>query len=192
MANTNNMNVVEEPVEMKPYRNQLRITGAWILPGNFRNFIGEDRYGSGRGETQPYFTVDLSRSRRIEVGSEEFGWRDATIEDLIDYGWRVKEGLPNPNDPDAEPSWRLKVNLGFDSMYTKPKVKSYTPDSDMPTELTKETVGVLDKAFIEKANLILNPSKRRIPGDGMRSAYVVVAHFHIRNTNRSASFDDWE
>lgn len=189
MANNKNMNV-EEPAEMKPYRNQLRITGAWILTGNFRNFVGEDRYGNGSAAVQPYFTVDLTKSNRLEVGCEEFGWRDATIEDLIEYGWRIKEGNPNPNDPDAEIPYRLKVNCGFDSLYSKPIIKQYLPSEELPIELNKDTVGILDKAYIERANLILNPSRRKVPGDGLRSAYVVVAHIHTRNTNRT-SYSDW-
>ncbi len=191
MINKNN-NFNDIPEEMKTYNNCLRITHANIMPGRFRNCKGETRFGNDN-EGQ-YFHINLMKSDNIEIGNFKTDiWRPATLDDLREYGWRIKELPANPAYPDSEDTYLLKVKFDFANPYSKDwnsVVKVYDTGDDTVTELDSTTVGILDRAYIEKANLKIRPTNPN-GRDQLRSAYVYEAHIYIRPAFVTSG-SDWD
>lgn len=115
------------------------------IPMKTRNFRGEER---------PPYNAKGERNFSIIIDPEQ-----VDIQDLIDKGWNIRQGKPNPEDPDYEPPYFLRVKVKFfpngdDRARLNPKVIVITSAGDMLMD--EESIGDLDTDEIMKANLTIS------------------------------------
>ena len=115
------------------------------IPMKTRNFRGEERlpYNS-KGE----------RNFSVIIDPEQ-----VDVKELIDKGWNIRQGKPNPEDPDYIPPFFLRVKVKFfpanhDLAYLNPKVVVVTSSGEMLMDET--SIGDLDTDEIMKANMTIS------------------------------------
>ena len=113
-----------------------------------RNFSGKER-GNVNREGDRNFCVFLDPEQ-------------VDCEQLILDGWNIKKSV-NENDPQAEPSYMLRVKvkfhpIGSDLARLNPKIKVLTKNGEMMMD--EENVGDLDGAQILKASMMISGTWR--------------------------------
>lgn len=109
----------------------IRIDNARII---FRNFAGEERQYNPKGQ----------RNFCVLINPE-----DAYI--LRDNGWKIKVLKPREEGDQEQPYLPVAVRFGA----YPPKIVMVT--SNGQTQLTEETVGLLDTAEISNVDIIIRP-----------------------------------
>lgn len=94
--------------------------------------------------------------------------------DLKDLGWNVK--IRKPRDEEDEVAHYIKVNVSY--RFKAPKVMLHTKRN--VTELTEETVGLLDNADIITCDMVINPSHWEANGNSGISGYLDSLHVVIQ------------
>ena len=180
-----------ENVENRAPKMALRITGGYIRPNRrdsnektWRNFAGSPtRFNSRGGDRR--FVVDLNRCERLEYGNELLGYRPITVDELIDLGWKIKVYDNREQYPESTPAANLTVVVGYhddpEQKWRDPKVRQYTSQGSV--ELTEQTIGALDNAWIDTSKMILSTSKTM-------TAYLQMMHVYLKETNYG--FYDWD
>ena len=107
-----------------------------------------------RGEARPPYNAQCERNFSIIVDPEQ-----VDVQDLIEKGWNIRHGKPNPEDPDYEPPYFLRVKVKFfplndDRARMNPKVIVITSAGDMLMD--ENSIGDLDTDEIMKANLTIS------------------------------------
>ena len=115
------------------------------IPMKTRNFGGAER---------PPYNAKGERNFSIIVDPEQ-----VDIQELIDKGWNIRQGKPNPEDPDYEPPYFLRVKVKFfpandDRARLNPKVIVITSAGDMLMD--EDSIGDLDTDEIMKANMTIS------------------------------------
>lgn len=115
------------------------------LPTRTRNFRGEER--------RPY-NAKGERNFSVIIDPEQ-----VDVEDLIAKGWNIRKGKPNPEDPDYEPPYFLRVKVKFfpegdDRARMNPRVVVVTSNGDMM--LDENSIGDLDTDEIMKCNMTIS------------------------------------
>lgn len=141
------------------------IKDARIAPGRFRNFTGERRNFNDEGDRN--FTLFLDNN---------------TADQLRADGWNVRVLAPRDADDDEQPILRVKVN--FAGKYP-PRVVMVNHGKKTP--LTEETIGLLDTAEIEKADICIHPYEwHNARGESGVSAYLKTLYVTIRDDDEFA------
>ena len=120
-----------------------------------RNFRGLERVSDGKvvnREGERNFCVFLKPDQ-------------VDCEQLIENGWNIKKS-ENPTDPQAEPSYMLRVKVkyhpdGSDLKRLNPRVLVCTQNGEM--EMDEDNIGDLDSAQIVKANMTIHGTWRESP-----------------------------
>lgn len=124
-----------------------------ILPGAWRNFSGIEGTYNPAGK----------RNFNIQLTDDQF-------DRLNSLGYNVKITKPNPNDPDAEPTKYIKVNVKFNSY--GPKIHVYTTTSDECTEFGEDQISLLDDATIVEADVVIRPYEWKVQGNSGITPYL--------------------
>lgn len=133
--------------------NNIQIENAVI---KFRNFRGEtDRYNTTGKRT---FAVLLSHDQAVSLEEE---------------GWNVKYLKPLEEGDDPQPY--LNVEVKFD--HVPPTVRMISGKKS--TKLDEDSIGLLDYAEIECADLIISPYQWEVSGRSGIKAYLKKAWFTI-------------
>lgn len=137
-------------------RNSITIENAHLLGGSFKNFSGK----------ASKFTPEGVRTFCVAIDPE-------TAEKLRFDGWNVKQ--LKPRDEDEEPLDYLQVRVSYKGR--PPRVVLISGKTH--TELTEETIGMLDWAEIENADLTIVPYNWEVNGKSgvkayLKSLYVTV------------------
>lgn len=110
---------------------------------------------------QPRNFHGMERGRYNREGERNFciflDPEQVDCEKLIEEGWNIKKNI-NENDPQAEPSYMLRVKVKFhpqnsDLSRLNPKILVCTSSGEMMMD--EDNVGDLDSAQIMKANLTI-------------------------------------
>lgn len=128
----------------------VTIMNANILPGRWRNFSGKPDDFHPRGAR--YFNVIIDEETAIKMNED---------------GWNIK---PHENDQ-GEVSYTLQVKINFDSE-RPPRVKLISRNNKEGTILDSETIGQLDSAYIERADVKISPYEWNINGKSGITAYL--------------------
>ena len=132
-----------------------------------RDVAGADiRFKNFKGEKTNYNT-EGQRTFNVLLDEE-------TAADLEAKGWRIKV-LENKKDPSAPAIPSIKVRVSFGTV----PPKMYMVTSKKKTQLTEETVMLLDTAEIIKCDLVLTPYVGKMSKDGLASAYLRTGYFTI-------------
>ena len=134
-------------------KNVLQIDDAKII---FKNF-------SGRGDK---FNKEGDRNFALLIPDEEIA--DALANDTNRYGaaWNVK--IKPPKEEGDAPFIYLPVKVKFNNI--GPRI--YLESGRKRTELTEETVDILDDISIRSVNLDIRPYDSEINGKPFRAAYL--------------------
>lgn len=88
---------------------------------------------------------------------------------LLDAGFKVKATKPKPGEEeDFVPTFYISVTLNYNS-FSPPEVYLVSPGA-APVLLNEESVGVIDKAYVLRVRVALNPYEN--PTTGIKSMYV--------------------
>lgn len=114
------------------------------IPMKTRNFRGEERL--------PYNKAG-ERNFSIIVDPEQ-----VDIDELKEKGWNIRQGNPNPEDPDYIPPYFLRVKVKFfpendDRRRMNPKVIVMTHEGEMLMD--ENSIGDLDSDEIMKCNMTI-------------------------------------
>lgn len=131
----------------------LKIENAKIL---FANFSGEEKAFNPKGRRNFCVLID-----------------PADAQGLIDEGWNVK--TLKPREDGDEPLPYLQVAVSFENK--PPKVVLIT--SGGQTLLDEETIGRLDWADIELADVIISPYAWNVSGKSGIKAYLKTAYITL-------------
>lgn len=96
------------------------------------------------------------------------------VNDLKELGWNVK--IRKPRDEEDDVAHYIKVNVSY--RFRAPRVVLHTKRND--TELTEETVGLLDNADILTCDMVINPSHWEANGATGISGYLDSMHVVIQ------------
>ena len=119
---------------------------------------------SGRGST---YNAEGSRNFCVELDND-------TAEMLKADGWNVK--YTKPKDDNFEPAPYIQVSVAYGNF--PPKIFMVTGKNK--TELDEDTVGELDRAEIERVDLVINPYHWSMPtGQSGIKAYVKTMYVTI-------------
>lgn len=129
----------------------IKVDNAYILPGDYRNFSGRPTKFNKAGG---------ARSFCIRLNDEQAAW-------FKQQGFNVQEKI-NPNDPQAGPTYVLSIKVSF--KVAPPRIVMIT--GNRGTELNENTVGLLDTAEIQYADMSINPYEYDVNGVHGYSAYV--------------------
>ena len=140
----------------------LEVEGARILGGTFRTFAGEpDRFNQQGGDRYFHFEIEDAE----------------TAEKLKEDGWNVKTWASR--DEELEPTYYLKVKVGryvqFARMVSGNNIVDLIDDRAPEGVDPQEGLGILDKADIQRADLVITPRR----WDGGITAYLKSAWFVI-------------
>lgn len=140
----------------------LKAEGVKILKKRFRNFAGEpDRFNPQGGERYFNFEID-----DVEMA-----------EKLMADGWNVKTWASR--DEGVDPTYYMKVKIGryvqFVNMVSGKNVVELIDDRAEDGVDPQEGLGVLDKADIRHADLVITPRR----WEGGITAYLKSAWFII-------------
>lgn len=150
-------------VEQNP--NFVVIENAKII-GRWSDFGGV-QHKDNRGNPDHYFEINFTDE-------------DQAADELLEMGYNVKIYIPKNNpDPDAKPVRHLNVKMIYrDSQpWLAPKVHMVTTAKS--TELSNETIGALDDAIIEYANVTLRLHEWEYMGRTGATAQLVDADFYV-------------
>lgn len=88
---------------------------------------------------------------------------------LLDAGFKVKATKPRPGEEeDFVPTFYVSVTLNYDSPWP-PEVYLVSPGA-APVLLDADSVGVVDKAYVLRVRVALNPYEN--PNTGIKSLYI--------------------
>ena len=115
------------------------------IPKKTRNFRGEER---------PPYNAKGERNFSIIIDPEQ-----VDIQELQEKGWNIRQGRPNPEDPDYVPPYFLRVKVKFfpegdDRARLNPKIVVMTSAGEML--LGENDVGDLDNDEIMKCNMTIS------------------------------------
>ena len=115
------------------------------IPMKTRNFRGEER---------PPYNAKGERNFSIIIDPEQ-----VDIQELQEKGWNIRQGRPNPEDPDYVPPYFLRVKVKFfpegdDRARRNPKIVVMTSAGEML--LGENDVGDLDNDEIMKCNMTIS------------------------------------
>lgn len=123
----------------------------FIFKTNFAGDPAEDRFGSSK------------RRGNIIIPDPEMA------QALFEAGFKVKATKPKPGEEeDFEPTFYISAMLNYDSPWP-PEVYLVSPGA-APVLLDADSVGVVDKAYILKVRVALNPYEN--PKTGIKSMYI--------------------
>lgn len=123
----------------------------FIFKTNFAGDPAEDRFGSNK--------------RRGNVIIPDLDMAQA----LFDAGFKVKCTKPRPGEEeDFEPTYYISVQLNYDSPWP-PEVYLVSPGA-APVLLDADSVGVVDKCYVLRVRVALNPYEN--PKTGIKSMYI--------------------
>ena len=97
------------------------------------------------------------------------------VADLKEAGWNIK--IRKPRDEDDAVSHYLKVNVSY--RFRAPRIILHTRKT--ATELTEESVGLVDNADILSCDMVINPSHWEANGNSGISAYLDTMHINIQD-----------
>ena len=150
------------PMNRDESKNMLRIDGAKILGGTFRNFSGRpDKYNPNG-----------KRSFAIRIEDEEI--KDALLNDVNEFGvpWNVKIKPPREDGDDA--LMFLKVGVKFNDR--GPAI--YLQSGNAMNRLDEEDIDQLDNIDIEYADLDIRPYDGESVTGPFRAAYLQSMCIH--------------
>ena len=124
----------------------VTIEGARIL---FRNFRGEERTYNAKGRRNFCVIIDPELA-----------------DQLMTDGWNVKTLKPREEGDEPQPYLQVKVQYGA----RPPKITLIS--SSGRTEITEDTVDLLDWAEIENVDLVIRPYEYDVNGRAGISAYL--------------------
>ena len=119
---------------------------------------------------------------------------DEQVETLQKAGvTSVKPGYINPNYPDAEPENRLPINIQYNTDRATgakwgPSVHMYIEGDPVPVELTEDTIGQLDDAYILKTSVVLSLHKWSVNGKSGANVYLKELYVVIRKNRYADEF----
>lgn len=122
---------------------RVQVDDARILPGNFRNFSGEETRFNKAGD----------RNFMIELTFEQ-------AQQLAAIGLPVKER--EARDEGGDPQYQLKVHVGY--KVKQPQVNFIS--AGHRTLLGQDTIDILDSTDIELADLVINAVQWEMPATG--------------------------
>ena len=129
----------------------IRLDNAYILPGSYRNFSGKPT---------PFNKAGGARSFCIRLNEDQAVW-------FRDNGFNIQERM-NPNDPDAPVTYVLSIKVSF--AVAPPNVVMISNGRGTP--LNEATIGNLDSAEIQYADIAINPYEYDVNGRHGYSAYL--------------------
>ena len=135
----------------------------------FRNFAGKESKFNAKGKRNFCLILD-----------------NDVAEDLKDIGWNIK--YLKPRDPDDAPQAYLQVAVAFDNF--PPKI--WLISGKKKTELTEDTVSVLDYAEIENIDIIVRPYTWEVNGKGGIKAYVKNMYVTIVENEFEKKYQDFD
>lgn len=122
----------------------------FIFKTNFAGDPAEDRFGSNK------------RRGNIIIPDPEMA------ADLFNRGFKVKATKPRPGEEeDFVPTYYISVMLNYDSPWP-PEV--YLVSGGNPVALDADSVGVVDKCYVLRVRVALNPYEN--PKTGIKSMYI--------------------
>jgi len=138
----------------------------------FRNFAGKESKFNAKGKRNFCLVLD-----------------NDVAEDLKDIGWNIK--YLSPRDPDDVPQAYLQVAVAFDNF--PPKIWLIT--GGKKTELTEDTISVLDYAEIENVDVIVRPYVWEVNGKSgvkayVKNMYVTIAENEFEKKYRNLDEED--
>lgn len=120
------------------------------------------------------------------------------IPSLIEKGWNIKQGKPNPEDPDYEPPYFLRVKVRYfpaedERSRMNPRITAVTRAGDLVID--EENVGDLDRDDIIKANMTITGRWSESPTYTGITAYLRKMYVRIWEDDedddlREGLFDD--
>ena len=123
-----------------------------------RNFAG--RFEDYNREGNRYFTIRIDDPEMAAA--------------LIADDWKIREGKRrNEDDP---PRWYMDVRVAFNDYYPT-KICVYS--GNVKRELNEETIGMLDRARILKADMTIRARYWNVNGKSGYKAYLKVLHVTI-------------
>ena len=123
----------------------------FIFKTNFAGDPNEDRFGSSK------------RRGNIIIPDPE------VAQALFEAGFKVKATKPRPGEEeDFEPTYYISVQLNYDSPWP-PEVYLVSPGA-APVLLDADSVGVVDKCYVLRVRVALNPYEN--PKTGIKSMYI--------------------
>lgn len=148
----------------------LNIRDAHIVK---RNFAG--RYEDYNREGNRYFTIRIDDPEMAAA--------------LIADGWKMREGKRRSEDDD--PRWYMDIRVAFNDYYPT-KICVYS--GNVKRELNEETVGMLDRVRILKADMTIRARYWDVNGKSGYKAYLKVIHVTIEEedpwANEYAQYDE--
>lgn len=150
------MNLEFIPMGRDDSRHMLRIDGAKIIGGSFRNF-------AGRGDK---YNAPGKRNFAILIEDEDV--KDALVNDVNEFGegWNVK--VKAPREDGDEPFMFLKVNIKFNQR--GPAI--YLQTGDAMNRLEEEDIDQLDDIDIAYVDLDIRPYDGESASGPFRAAYL--------------------
>ena len=123
----------------------------FIFKTNFAGDPAEDRFGSNK------------RRGNIIIPDPEMA------ADLFNRGFKVKTTKPRPGEEeDFEPTYYISAMLNYDTTWP-PEVYLVSGGAN-PVLLNEESVGVVDKCYVLRVRVALNPYEN--PKTGIKSMYI--------------------
>lgn len=123
----------------------------FIFSTNFAGDPSADRFGSDK------------RRGNVIIPDPEMA------QALFEAGFKVKQTKPRPGEEeDFEPTYYISVQLNYDSPWP-PEVYLVSPGA-APVLLNADSVGVVDKCYVMKVRVALNPYEN--PKTGIKSMYI--------------------
>ncbi len=147
----------------------ISVENARIL---FRNFAGKESKFNAKGKRNFCLILD-----------------NDVAEDLKQIGWNIK--YLSPRDPDDDPQAYLQVAVAFDNF--PPKI--WLISGGKKTELTEDTVAVLDYAEVENIDVIVRPYIWEVNGKTgikayVKNMYVTIVENEFEKKYRSLDEED--
>lgn len=133
----------------------LNIRDAHIVK---RNFAG--RFEDYNREGNRYFTIRIDDPEMAAA--------------LIADDWKIREG--KRRNEDDSPRWYMDVRVAFNDYYPT-KICVYS--GNVKRELNEETIGMLDRARILKADMTIRARYWNVNGKSGYKAYLKVLHVTI-------------
>ena len=139
-------------------QDNFRIDNAYIPGGRWRNFSGIPNDVNKSGERK--FTIFLPKE---------------LADIMTDIGWYVKS--KDPRNEGDDPTYFIEVAVSWKLRAPLITLVSY---DGVKTDLTKDTVGILDSVDIEKATVEINPNNWDVNGKTGCKAYLYELEVHAR------------
>jgi hypothetical protein len=158
---------------MEKSNNDVVLEGVEILPGLWRNFSGAKGKYNAAGK----------RNFNIKLNEDQYNM-------LLQNGYNVGITKENPDDPDAERTMFLKVNIAFTAY--GPKVHVYTTESSQVTDFGEEQISLLDTAYIIEADVVIRPYNWEVQGKTGVAAYLKELYVRIKVDPLRSKYDSGE